>query len=748
MSDTIKKKLVVEDEFSQSFNDYVSGVKKVGKSSDKANPSISKTESAMAGAGKAVTGFVAAYISMQSLKIAEDLAEVAAQAELVDKSFTSMATKVGSSNDEMMKKMRAATSGMVDDMQLQRSAMQALQAGIDPTAMITSMKFVSRFALSVGKDANQLMNTVMTGLARGSAQFLDDVGIQVMGSADVVGDAIDQMNDKMLEEPEGAFISITQYRAEAKNLKNEIGDNLVPTLELWEKTQVRILRGLKSAIEGVKLLRDQDPWDKQIWKMEAVRKKLIQIEELQDARILSKNTQLKISAIEKEVKAITGKYSDEIGSSKTLSSMIAHRTVEVERNAKAVRKASNEAADAAAVAVEAHKEIQKNIDAKAKSLEDSKKAEKERIAQEKRDVASLKRAKLDAEKELEQARKLSANVEKATLQRTTEGKIQVLNAEELAHKKFIENSKMLDTEEEKALLSIAEEYALKRNDVRSSEAETIFRASQEEIRIEEENTAKKLDLIKLEQQARSEMISSAMVAGANMAAMFASFGQARTNRALQALDAEKEAVQESEDSAEEKEKKLKAIDKKRKAAQEEQAKRNAVMAVVQAATNTALTIQSVALAAASAAAQGFGGPAIKIASALAVGGALAGLVGSSVSAASSIPKREHGGNVRQGGLYEVAENGKDELFTSGGKTFMIPSQSGRITPNVNNNQQSRVNNITFNITGSQDASATINGVVKGLEIADRQGSLDWGGMPGFNRAVVHLAAQFSRKSLG
>lgn len=47
----------------------------------------------------------------------------------------------------------------------------------------------------------------------------------------------------------------------------------------------------------------------------------------------------------------------------------------------------------------------------------------------------------------------------------------------------------------------------------------------------------------------------------------------------------------------------------------------------------------------------------------------------------AIPGLEHGGNARAGGLFQVGEGGKPEIFTSGGKNFMIPGDSGVVTSN-------------------------------------------------------------------
>jgi len=59
----------------------------------------------------------------------------------------------------------------------------------------------------------------------------------------------------------------------------------------------------------------------------------------------------------------------------------------------------------------------------------------------------------------------------------------------------------------------------------------------------------------------------------------------------------------------------------------------------------------------------------------------------------AIPGLEHGGAAQAGKLFQVGEGGKPEIFTSGGKNFMIPGDSGTVTSNDDafGNQQVQMN---------------------------------------------------------
>jgi len=77
------------------------------------------------------------------------------------------------------------------------------------------------------------------------------------------------------------------------------------------------------------------------------------------------------------------------------------------------------------------------------------------------------------------------------------------------------------------------------------------------------------------------------------------------------------------------------------------------------------------------------GPFLAPAAAAAAGGIAGGLGAGAIAAAPLAGMRKHGGPVSAGGLYQVGEGGDPEIFTSGGKNFMIPGDNGQVTSNKN-----------------------------------------------------------------
>ncbi len=181
---------------------------------------------------KKMAGSVIGAVALQRMaRYTWALGNLGARADLVAEGFAKRMEMIGRSPDKGIKQLQQATLGMISDMELQQNAMKALIAGIDFDDLVTAMEFVSRYAISTGDDVSVRMNTIMTGLARGSAKMLDDVGIIVKGTENVVGRAIDQMREKMDDftvSEDDAAVAAEQLRIDLENLKVEIGQELQP----------------------------------------------------------------------------------------------------------------------------------------------------------------------------------------------------------------------------------------------------------------------------------------------------------------------------------------------------------------------------------------------------------------------------------------------------------------------------------------------------------------------------------------
>ena len=97
------------------------------------------------------------------------------------KSFQSLVGRTSSTALDMAKSLVAASNGTLTLSRAMQIANRGMASGLGFEQVGTVLDFISRKAVSTGKDAAQAVDTVITGLARGSTLFLDDFGILVDG---------------------------------------------------------------------------------------------------------------------------------------------------------------------------------------------------------------------------------------------------------------------------------------------------------------------------------------------------------------------------------------------------------------------------------------------------------------------------------------------------------------------------------------------------------------------------------------
>ncbi|MGA1846763.1 hypothetical protein [Deferribacter abyssi] len=148
---------------------------------------------------------------------AVDLVSEGAAGLDIERAFKKQAQNIGLSTEYMMAKIRKATNGTMTEIKAMMLANQALINNMRFDDFITTLEYLRRYASQTGKSFDQLANTIMTGLTRGSTLMLDDAGIiidqteiikqktaewgrelsEAEKKAVIVAEAIKQMKEKM-----------------------------------------------------------------------------------------------------------------------------------------------------------------------------------------------------------------------------------------------------------------------------------------------------------------------------------------------------------------------------------------------------------------------------------------------------------------------------------------------------------------------------------------------------------------------
>ena len=189
---------------------------------DKAFGGLSSVLTGGLGGAAGLIGLGATAAAIGAVGAAID--EAVQAADRVDKlkfSFDNLAASAGQSGDAMLKSLRAASNGMVSDSDLILSANKAMLLGVASNAdeMGTLFEIARARGQAMGLDVTQAFNDIVTGLGRGSALILDNLGITIDAAsaneeyAKSIGKVASQLTE---QERKQALINATL--AQSKNI--------------------------------------------------------------------------------------------------------------------------------------------------------------------------------------------------------------------------------------------------------------------------------------------------------------------------------------------------------------------------------------------------------------------------------------------------------------------------------------------------------------------------------------------------
>lgn len=126
----------------------------------------------------------AATAAIGALKGTADLTVAGASAQQTRMAFDQLAKSAGTTGDALMTALRSASGGEINDLNLQLAANKANLLGVADSAdkMGVLMEIARDRAQKMGISTTQAFDNLVTGLGRGSALILDNLGIMVKES--------------------------------------------------------------------------------------------------------------------------------------------------------------------------------------------------------------------------------------------------------------------------------------------------------------------------------------------------------------------------------------------------------------------------------------------------------------------------------------------------------------------------------------------------------------------------------------
>lgn len=222
------------------------------------------------GMAKAMGLAATAVVARRVGEFAVETAKLAVANAKVETSFKDMASTAGESSDEMLATLKSASSGTISEYDLMLSANRAMTLGVADNAreMAELLQVARQRGQAMGLSTQQAFNDIVTGLGRGSALILDNLGI-VVDLDEAYGEyaiSIGKVAEELSEAEKkqalvnsamrqsgsgGAQVLVDQFErmnAAADNLKVAMGEAFGPM----------VIAGAKAIADALNAARDPD----------------------------------------------------------------------------------------------------------------------------------------------------------------------------------------------------------------------------------------------------------------------------------------------------------------------------------------------------------------------------------------------------------------------------------------------------------------------------------------------------------
>jgi hypothetical protein len=220
-------------------------IEKTEKEINGLNGKLKTTGNEMSGLGsmaKKVGGMlVAAFAVDRIIEFGKEVVMLAAKTEGVERAFK----RIGS--PQLLQGLRDATRGTVSDLTLMTTAVQASNFKIPLEELATYLKFATQRANETGKSVDYMVESILTGVGRGSIDVWDNLGfslgevrqhlngvavesLSVGERAKLMSKLVNAELVKMGDQADTTADKIAQLGTSWENLKTQIGGTIIDQL--------------------------------------------------------------------------------------------------------------------------------------------------------------------------------------------------------------------------------------------------------------------------------------------------------------------------------------------------------------------------------------------------------------------------------------------------------------------------------------------------------------------------------------
>jgi len=199
-----------------------------------------------------------AFGAQQLIQFGKEAVTVAARAEGIERAFK----RIG--NPQLLDGLRKATRGTVTDINLMTTAIQASNFKIPLEELATYLQFATQRANETGKSVDYMVESILTGVGRGSIEVWDNLGfslgevrqhlngvavesLSVGERAKLMSKLVNAELVKMGEQADTTADALGQLSTKWDNIKQSIGAAIIEAAKFFEiiddsKTEAGLLR--------------------------------------------------------------------------------------------------------------------------------------------------------------------------------------------------------------------------------------------------------------------------------------------------------------------------------------------------------------------------------------------------------------------------------------------------------------------------------------------------------------------------
>jgi hypothetical protein len=229
-----------------------------GKGAKAVGGMTSQVSNLTASLKQVAVGMGVAFSVQQLLQFGKEAVTVAARAEGIERAFK----RIG--NPQLLDGLRKATRGTVTDINLMTTAIQASNFKIPLEELATYLQFATQRANETGKSVDYMVESILTGVGRGSIEVWDNLGfslgevrqhlngvavesLSVGERAKLMSKLVNAELVKMGEQADTTADALGQLSTKWDNIKKSIGAAVIEAAKFFEiiddsKTEAGLLR--------------------------------------------------------------------------------------------------------------------------------------------------------------------------------------------------------------------------------------------------------------------------------------------------------------------------------------------------------------------------------------------------------------------------------------------------------------------------------------------------------------------------